>query len=336
MNVFSDKIVLVTGGTGSFGQAFVKHVLQHNPPRALRIFSRDELKQWQMAEDLKNHPNAGVLRFFLGDIRDKQRLTRAFEGVDIVVHAAAMKQVPASEYNPFEAIKTNVIGSTNVIDACLDNNIAKVVALSTDKASLPINLYGATKLCADKLFIQANNYAGPRRTRFSVVRYGNVIGSRGSVIPVFAAQAKTGKLSITHKDMTRFWMSVDEAIDLVVTSLKIMQGGELFVPKIPSMKVVDLAKAIAPKAELEEIGIRSGEKLHESLICADEALNTFDLGDRFIIAPFNLSGWDDEYILYSQKKSVPNTFSYTSDNNPNQISISDMRKRLIQLGYIKP
>lgn len=335
MNVFSDKIVLVTGGTGSFGHSFVRHVLDHNPPKTLRIFSRDELKQWQMAEELKDHPYFGALRFFLGDIRDRDRLTRAFEGVDIVIHAAAMKQVPASEYNPFEAIKTNIIGSTNVIDACLDNNVAKVVALSTDKASLPINLYGATKLCADKLFIQANNYSGPRRTRFSVVRYGNVIGSRGSVVPVFISQAKNGKLSITHRDMTRFWMGVDEAIDLVISSLKIMQGGELFVPKIASMKVIDLAKAISPKSELEEVGIRPGEKLHESLISTDEALSTFDLGDRFIIAPYNLSGWDDEYILYSNKKEVPKNFSYTSDNNPNQLSVSDMRRKLVQLGYLK-
>ncbi len=334
MNVFNDKIILVTGGTGTFGTAFVTHVIDNYKPRALRIFSRDELKQWQMVQTLKNHPNFGCLRFFLGDIRDKQRMIRAFESVDIVIHAAAMKQVPASEYNPFEAINTNIMGSTNVIDACLDNNVARVIALSTDKASLPINLYGATKLCAEKLFVQANNYAGARRTRFSVVRYGNVIGSRGSVVPVFLSQAKKGSLSITHKEMTRFWISVDEAIDFVISSLKLMQGGELFIPKIPSMKVIDLAKAIAPRAKIEEVGIRSGEKMHESLICSDEALNAFDIGDRYMIAPFNLSGWDEEYPGYLQKKPVSKNFSYFSDNNPNQISITEMRKKLIQLGYL--
>lgn len=334
MDIFKNKTVLITGGTGTFGHAIVRYMLNKCRPKVIRIFSRDELKQWQMAQDLKNHPNSRRLRFFLGDIRDKERLLRAFESVDVVIHAAAMKQVPASEYNPFEAINTNVMGSTNVIDACLDNDVAKVIALSSDKASLPINLYGATKLCAEKLFIQANNYTGPRRTRFSVVRYGNVIGSRGSVVPVFIEQAKNDSLSITHKDMTRFWMSVNEAVDFVVSSLKIMQGGELFIPKISSMKVIDLAKAIAPKAKLNEIGIRSGEKMHESLICSDEALSTYDIGDRFIIAPYNLSGWKNKYSGYKQKKPVVKDFVYSSDNNSHHMSVADMRSKLTKLGFL--
>ncbi len=330
----NDKTILVTGGTGSFGKAFVEHILDNYKPKSLRIFSRDELKQWEMSERLKQHAGFDRLRFFLGDIRDKARLYRAFEGVDVVIHAAAMKQVPASEYNPFEAIKTNIIGSTNVIDAALEAEVDKVVALSTDKASLPINLYGATKLCADKLFIHANNYTGPRRTRFSVVRYGNVIGSRGSVVPVFLEQAKQGGvLTITHKDMTRFWMSVGEAVSFVLSSLFLMQGGELFIPKISSMKVVDLAKAISPNAKLKFIGIRPGEKLHESLISSDEAFSTYDLGDRYMLEPFNLSGWDDQYKGYPQKIKVKNGFAYTSESNPDSLSITQMQKTLKELGY---
>ncbi len=329
------KVIVITGGTGSFGHSFVRYVLDHYKPKALRILSRDELKQWQMSEELQDHPKFGLLRFFLGDIRDYARLCRAFEGADIVIHAAAMKQVPASEYNPFEAIKTNIIGSTNVIDAALETEVGKVIALSTDKASLPINLYGATKLCADKLFTHANNYAGKRKTRFSVVRYGNVIGSRGSVVPLFIRQAKKdGTLTITHKDMTRFWMSVEEAVLFVLSSLLLMQGGELFIPKISSMRVVDLAKAIAPDAKLKFVGTRPGEKLHESLISSDEAFSTYDLGDRYILAPHNLSGWDDSYKGYPEKNRVPDGFAYTSENNPDSLTIPQMRKILKELGYL--
>ena len=334
MSLFNNKIVLITGGTGSFGQAFVKRVLDYSSPKSLRILSRDELKQWQMSQDLKSHPQYHRLRFFLGDVRDKERLLMAFQDVDIVIHAAAMKQVPASEYNPFEVIKTNILGSINVVKASLENNVEKLIALSTDKASLPINLYGATKLCADKIFIYANNYVGKKHTRFSVVRYGNVIGSRGSVVPIFIQQAKSGILSVTHKNMTRFWMGVDEAVEFVISSLGLMQGGEQFIPKIPSMKVTNLALAIAPKTKIVYEGIRPGEKLHESLISSDEALNTYDLGDRYMIAPENnLADWNDDYN-YPYKKHVPEGFSYSSNTNKDVLSVSAMQKKLKKLGFL--
>jgi UDP-N-acetylglucosamine 4,6-dehydratase len=328
LTYFNDKTILITGGTGSFGKAFTKYVLTNSSPSSIRIYSRDELKQWQLKKSYANHKDLEKLRFFIGDVRDKSRLTRAMSGADIVVHAAALKQVPACEYNPIEAINTNIIGAINVIDAALDNNADKVIALSTDKASEPINLYGATKLCSDKLFIQANNYRGERKTAFSVVRYGNVMGSRGSVIPLFYQQAHTGKLSITHKEMTRFWITLEQAVKFVLSSLLLTQGGELFVPKIPSMKIVELAKTIAPDAKLEFVGVRPGEKLHESLISENEALNTYDLGDRYLIKPTYLEVWNDSFPAYKLDKLVDSSFSYTSENNPEFLNSSQMAEML--------
>ena len=259
------KIVLVTGGTGSFGKKFTEIVLRQYQPKKLIIFSRDELKQYEMCQQFPplEHPN---LRFFIGDVRDKDRLSRAFDGVDIVVHAAALKQVPAAEYNPIEPIKTNIFGAANIIDVAIDRNVERVIALSTDKAANPINLYGATKLCSDKLFVAANNYSGYHGTRFSVVRYGNVVGSRGSVIPFFMRKRETGVLPVTDARMTRFWITLDQGVDFVLKCLARMHGGEVFVPKIPSMKIIDLAKAIAPECRIELVGIRPGEKLHEVMV----------------------------------------------------------------------
>lgn len=298
-------------------------LLSKYTPQSIRIFSRDELKQWEMQKTYANHPKKDLLRFFIGDIRDANRIKRASENCDIIIHAAALKQVPACEYNPIEAIQTNINGAINVIDAALDNNVKKVIALSTDKASQPINLYGATKLCSDKLFIQANNYRGSRKTEFSVVRYGNVMGSRGSVVPLFLEQAKTGKITITHPDMTRFWITLDEAVEFVLSCFSIMQGGELFVPKIPSMKVVDLAKVIAPNAKIKIIGIRPGEKMHESLIGKDEAGNTYDANDKYLIKPLFLEAWQDKKIKYKIKK-VAEDFDYNSKDNTQYLSDKKM------------
>ncbi len=306
----NNKTILITGGTGSFGRAMVQKLLTNYSPQSIRVFSRDELKQHEMRIAFKNDPR---LRFLIGDVRDLSRLNRALEGVDIVFHAAAMKQVPACEYNPIEAIRTNVDGAINVIEACLNNNVQKVVALSTDKAASPVNLYGATKLCSDKLFIQANNYAGHRPVRFSVVRYGNVMGSRGSVIPVFREQLqKSKKLTITDERMTRFWITLDQATDLVLTSLELMRGGEIFVPKIPSMKVTELAYAMEPEAELEFIGIRPGEKIHEALITPEEGMRAVDLPDRYVIEP-DAEWW--ETPAEHKDRRVEEGFSYTSGNN---------------------
>jgi len=326
--MLKNKIILVTGGTGSFGKTFITELLLHHNPKVIRIFSRDELKQWQMEQEFRSMPQSEKLRFFIGDVRDKERLLRAMQNVDFVVHAAALKQVPACEYNPIEAIKTNVMGAINVIDAALDCHVDRVVALSTDKASQPINLYGATKLCSDKLFIQANNYSGSTRTRFSVVRYGNVMGSRGSIVPLFFEQAKKGELTITDKKMTRFWINLEEAVKFVLDAFDIMQGGELFVPKIPSIRITDLAKAIAPKAKIKIVGIRPGEKLHESLICSDESLYTFDLGERYMIEPSSVGTWDSKYPKYKTIKKVNADFSYTSDKNTDFMSVPDIRKKL--------
>lgn len=324
---FDNSTILITGGTGSFGKAFIRKVLDEQNPKAIRIFSRDELKQWELQQQFEGHAQAKKLRFFIGDVRDKDRLKRAMQGADYVVHAAALKQVPACEYNPIEAINTNVLGAINVIDAALDTNVKKVIALSTDKASEPVNLYGATKLCSDKLFIQANNYRGEKDTLFAVVRYGNVMASRGSVIPLFKEQAQNGEITITHEEMTRFWITLDEAVEFVTSSFGIIQGGELLVPKIPSMKVVDLAKVMAPEAKIKIIGIRPGEKLHESLISQNEAYTTFDIGDRFIIAPVSLETWDDSFS-YPQKDAVPQDFSYTSLNNPHYLTGNEMLDKL--------
>lgn len=324
--MLNDKTILVTGGTGSFGKAAIANILKSYKPKAIRIFSRDELKQWEMQKTYNSHPKKDLLRFFIGDVRDKHRLTRAMAGSDYVIHAAALKQVPACEYNPIEAIKTNIDGAINVIDAALDNNVIKVIALSTDKASQPINLYGATKLCSDKLFVQANNYRGKHKTAFSVVRYGNVMGSRGSVIPLFIEQAKSGKITITDEEMTRFWITLDQAVKFVLTCFKLMQGGELFIPKIPSMKITDLAKAIAPEAKIKIIGIRPGEKLHESLIGKDEAINTYDLGDRYLIEPLYMERWNPKYARYKKKKAVKAGFDYNSLDNPDYLSTKEIGK----------
>jgi len=284
--------ILLTGGTGSFGKHFCKVMLEKYHPKVIRIYSRDELKQHEMRQTFGDD----VIRYFIGDVRDADRLRRAMEGIDIVIHAAALKQVPSCEYNPFEAVKTNVYGAQNVIDAAIDTGVKKVVALSTDKAVNPVNLYGATKLCADKIFIQGNAYSGSRGTHFSCVRYGNVIGSRGSVIPLFREQKKTGKITITDERMTRFWLTLDQAVELVVNALCHMQGGEIFVPKIPSMKIMDLAKAVAPECKMEAIGIRPGEKLHEALIMEEEGRNTVAYNGMYVIMP-NLSWWERQNYM---------------------------------------
>ncbi len=304
------KAILVTGGTGSFGRKFIDIMLQDYQPARLVVFSRDELKQHEMRSDGLDHPS---LRYFIGDVRDQSRLRRAMHEVDIVIHAAALKQVPACEYNPIEAILTNIMGGRNVVEAAIDMGVDKVMALSTDKAVNPINMYGATKLAAEKLFIQSNAYAGGTATRFSCVRYGNVVGSRGSVIPVFLRQKDQGKVTITDKRMTRFWLTVEQGVDFTIKSIERMQGGEVFIPKIPSMRIMDLAEAIAPDVEIEFIGIRPGEKLHEILISEDEARHSLELDDFFVVeppaSPWFGHGWR------KQGKSLPESFSYTSDNN---------------------
>ncbi len=305
------KVVLVTGGTGSFGNAFVRRILRDCNPKKVIIFSRDEWKQYHMQSQFAD-PR---VRFFLGDIRDLARLQRAFDGVDVVVHAAALKQVPTLEYNPFEAVQTNIIGAENIITAAIDRNVPRVVALSTDKAVNPVNLYGATKLCMEKLFVSGNSYAGEtHKTRFSLVRYGNVVGSRGSVIPLFLEKRQTGEIPITDKRMTRFWITLDQSVDLVLLALENMHGGEIFVPKIPSMKVTDLAKAVAPDCKVREIGIRPGEKIHEVLLTEDEAQRSLDLGECFIIQPSFFSA-EDKTRGRANAKALPADFRYASDGN---------------------
>jgi UDP-N-acetylglucosamine 4,6-dehydratase (inverting) len=310
---------MITGGTGSFGKKFVEIMLRDYKPNKLIIFSRDELKQHEMKISGFANPS---LRFFIGDVRDKNRLKRAMSEVDIVIHAAALKQVPSCEYNPFEAVKTNILGAQNIIDAAIDCGVKKVVALSTDKAVNPVNLYGATKLCSDKIFIQGNSYAGTKGTRFSCVRYGNVIGSRGSVIPLFAKQRKLGKVTITDRRMTRFWISLEQAVEVVVKALSHMQGGEIFVPKIPSMKIIDLAGAIAPDCEIEIIGIRPGEKLHEILITEEDGRNTIEYDALYIILP-EFSWWRRQN--YKDAVPLPEGFSYTSNNNDRWLTLSQLK-----------
>ncbi len=308
------RAVLITGGTGSFGQRFVEIALERFRPEKLIILSRDELKQYEMKSRFspREHP---CLRYFIGDVREKDRLYRAFDGVDLVVHAAALKQVPAAEYNPIEPIKTNVMGAANVIDAAIDRNVRKVIALSTDKAASPINLYGATKLCSDKLFVAGNNYSGDQGTRFSVVRYGNVVASRGSVIPLFLNRRSEGVLPITDRRMTRFWITLEQGVEFVLESLGRMRGGEIFVPKIPSMRIVDLARAICPHCELKEIGIRPGEKLHEVMVPEDDARNTLEYDDFFAILPA-FRDWDSEsYKEENGGRWCPDGFRYSSDAN---------------------
>lgn len=313
---WSESTVLLTGGTGSFGQAFVDSVLSSHPPKKLIIFSRDECKQFEMANRFKaaNEANGRCLRFFLGDIRDRDRLYRAFQDVDVVVHAAALKQVPAAEYNPFEFIKTNVLGSANIIDAAIDRKVKTVIALSTDKAANPINLYGATKLCSDKLFVTGNAYAGNAQTQFAIVRYGNVLGSRGSVIPLFREMRKTGVLNLTDPRMTRFWLTLEQGVEFVLKSIERMQGGEIFVPKIPSMRLVDLARAIAPDCKFEYSGIRPGEKLHETLIPKDESPWCLEFDDFYVIQPSQL-WWEGESLLKQGGSLVQEGFRYRSDLN---------------------
>ncbi len=318
---WNEKVVLVTGGTGSFGKKFIEIMLEENPPAKLIVFSRDEQKQHEMRQTGFDHPN---LRYFIGDVRDYQRLRRAFEGVDYVVHAAALKQVPACEYNPMEAVKTNILGSSNVIDAALDSNVEKVIALSTDKAVNPINLYGATKLAAEKLFVQSNAYAGGRETRFACVRYGNVVGSRGSVVPVFMRQRDEGIVSITDERMTRFWISLEQGVRFVKRCLEEMRGGEVFVPKIPSMKVVDLAKAVAPDAKINIIGIRPGEKLHEVLISEDEARTVVELEDMYVVQPAEALWFGH---AWAQKgASIADEFRYASNTNTDWLSVDQIKE----------
>ena len=318
MRVLDGRSVLVTGGTGSFGKRFVATVLRETDVRRVVVFSRDELKQFEMQQA---HPDEPRLRYFIGDVRDRDRLERAFFDIDFVIHAAALKQVPAAEYNPFEAVKTNVLGAQNVIDAAIDRGVERVIALSTDKACSPVNLYGATKLVSDKLFVNGNAYAGRQATRFAVVRYGNVVGSRGSVVPFFRRLAPTGELPITDERMTRFWITLDQGVHFVLESLERMHGGEVFVPKIPSMRVVDLAKAMAPDARLRTVGIRPGEKLHEEMVSISDARSTVDLGDRYVIrSEQNLPG-----AAASEREPVPDGFSYTSDTNDRWLSVEELR-----------
>jgi UDP-N-acetylglucosamine 4,6-dehydratase len=307
---WSEQVVLVTGGTGSFGKKFVETMLRNYHPQKLIIFSRDELKQHDMRVAGFDHPS---LRYFIGDVRDPQRLERAFAGVTVVVHAAALKQVPACEYNPFEAIQTNITGGKNVIDAAINKGVRRILALSTDKAVNPINLYGATKLCAEKMFVQANSYSGAQDTRFSCARYGNVVGSRGSVVPIFLEQRKTGKVTVTDPRMTRFWITLEQGVRFVVNCIENMHGGEIFVPKIPSMKLVDMAQTLAPGCETRYVGIRAGEKLHEVLVSEDEARNALELEDMFVIQPAH-SWWKQEN--WKQARPLPDGFRYASDNNP--------------------
>ena len=319
--------ILITGGTGSFGKAFLSQVLQENRPSRVVIFSRDELKQYEMNQIWGNDDR---VRFFLGDIRDRDRLAMALRGVDYVVHAAALKQVDTAEYNPMEYVKTNILGSENVIQAAIEMGVKKVVALSTDKASSPINLYGATKLTADKLFISSNHYSVEGGTRFAVVRYGNVMGSRGSVIPFFRRIANDGgPIPITDRAMTRFWITLPQAVDFVVDSLASMHGGELYVPRIPSMRIVDLAEAIAPGVETVEVGIRPGEKLHEEMISIEDARRTVRQADRYVVQP-TLAIWGGFHE--AEGESVPDGFSYSSDTNDLWLSVEDLRSMLHGLG----
>ena len=315
---WSEQVVLVTGGTGSFGKKFVEFMLREFRPQKLIVFSRDELKQHDMRTAGFDHPS---LRYFIGDVRDAQRLERAFAGVTVVVHAAALKQVPACEYNPFEAIQTNIMGGRNVSDAAINQGVRRVLALSTDKAVNPINLYGATKLCAEKMFVQANAYSGAQDTRFSCARYGNVVGSRGSVIPVFQEQRKRGRITITDPRMTRFWITLEQGVRFVVRCIEQMHGGEIFVPKIPSMKLTEIADTIAPGCAVECIGIRPGEKLHEVLISEDEARQTVEMDDMYVIQPSH-SWWHKEN--WKGGRPLDDGFRYASDTNPRWLSHEEL------------
>ncbi|MDF2065818.1 UDP-N-acetylglucosamine 4,6-dehydratase (inverting) [Bacillus sp. Cr_A10] len=316
--ILKNKTVLVTGGTGSFGKKFIKKALEQEVKKVI-VFSRDELKQFEMAQEYTD-PR---IRFFIGDVRDKDRLYRAFDGVDIVIHAAALKHVGACEYNPFEAVKTNINGAQNIIEAAIDCGVEKVIALSTDKACSPVNLYGATKLASDKLFVAGNSYVGEKKTRFSVVRYGNVVGSRGSVVPFFKKVKETGTLPITDERMTRFWITLDQGVQFVIDNLERMHGGEIFIPKIPSMKVTDLAKAIAPECETKIVGIRAGEKLHEAMITKDDARHTVEFNEYFVIQP-EFPWWSKENTKGG--KPLPEGFKYVSNINNDWLSIEQLKE----------
>ena len=320
--MFDNKNILITGGTGSFGKKFTEIVLKNYQPRRLIIFSRDELKQFEMAQVFSKE-KYNCIRFFIGDVRDKERLHRAFQGIDYIIHAAALKQVPAAEYNPFEAVKTNILGAQNVIDIAIDQKVKGVMALSTDKAANPINLYGATKLCSDKLFVAGNSYVGKSETRFSVVRYGNVVGSRGSVIPFFKKCKKKGVFPITDPRMTRFWITLEQAVDFVLNCMNIMVGGEIFVPKLPSMNIMDLAKAIGPNCRTKVVGLRPGEKLHEVMVPRDDAINTLEYETFYLIKPafqfFKRRFYEDGC------KKVPDSFEYNSGTNTHWLTVDEMK-----------
>ncbi len=326
--MLNNKNILITGGTGSFGKKCTEIILKRYKPKRLIIFSRDELKQFEMAQKFsdKEYP---CMRYFIGDVRDKERLYRALNGVDYVIHAAALKQVPAAEYNPFEAVKTNILGAQNVINVAIDQKVKRVIALSTDKAANPINLYGATKLCSDKLFIAGNAYVGRDQTIFSVVRYGNVVGSRGSVIPFFLKKQETGVLPITDPKMTRFWITLEQGVNFVLKNLESMVGGELFVPKIPCMNIMDLAKAICPNCKTKIIGIRSGEKLHEIMVPKDEARWTIEYEDHYVIKPH--FRYFERRFNQNDGKNVSEGFEYNSGTNPWRLGVEEMREMIAKL-----
>lgn len=326
--MLNGKSILVTGGTGSFGHQFVSYVLAHYEPKKIIIYSRDEYKQFVMQNEYKNHPQADKIRFFIGDVRDKERLYRAFDGVDYVVHAAALKQVPSCEYNPMEAVKTNINGAMNIVDAALDCGVKRVVALSTDKAVNPINLYGGTKLVSDKLFIAANAYAGEKDVNFSIVRYGNVAGSRGSVIPFFRNIVDNGgtSLPITDYRMTRFWISLEQGVELVIKALSEAKGGETFISKIPSFKITDLAQAILPGCEMPEVGIREGEKLHEIMVTREDSMLTYEYDKHFIVYP-HFDWWEKDQIQPGGRK-VEQGFEYSSGTNTQWLSVDEIRELL--------
>lgn len=325
--MFENEVVLITGGTGSFGTKFTDVMMREYRPKKLIIFSRDELKQHNMRQIYPDTADSPI-RYFIGDVRDVDRLRRAFEDVDIVIHAAALKQVPACEYNPIEAINTNVVGAKNVIDAALDTGVKRVIAMSTDKAVNPVNVYGATKLCAEKLFIQSNSYAGARNVRFSCVRYGNVVGSRGSVIPLFLEQSKHGMVTITDKRMTRFWITLEQGVRFVIRCIEYMNGGEVFIPKIPSMSIPELARAVAPESEVEYVGIRPSEKLHEILVSEEEARHTVELNDMFVVQPTH-PWWSNSN--FENGVSLPEGYRYASDNNSLWLTVQELRDLVKEL-----
>ncbi len=330
--MLNNKSILLTGGTGSFGKKFVQIVVERYKPQRLVIYSRDELKQFEM-KNAEPYRDMDCLHFFIGDVRDKERLNRALDGIDYVIHAAALKQVPTAEINPFEAVKTNVLGAQNIINGCIDKGIKRVIALSTDKAANPVNLYGATKLVSDKLFVAANMYTSEGRCRFACVRYGNVLGSRGSVVPWFFKLRETGEITITDFRMTRFWITLEQGVEFVLQSLQRMQGGEIFVPKIPSMKIVDLAKVIAPECALREIGIRAGEKLHEVMVPENDSRHTHEYDTYYCIYPEHYDWLELQDLREERKDALPDGFRYSSDTNTWWLSKDEMKELLKAQGY---